>query len=81
VVCRYGVLNTSITDSGKQFDNEPFRELCSKLYTKNYFSHGHLQANGQVEATNKTIFKVLEKKLGEKKGTWAEDLPEVLWVH
>ncbi|XP_059428650.1 uncharacterized protein LOC132162426 [Corylus avellana] len=44
--------------------------------------NGHPQANGLVEVTNKTIFKILEKKkLGQHKGKWAEDLPEVLWAY
>jgi hypothetical protein len=34
-----------------------------------------------VESTNKTIFKILKKKLGDRKGDWAEDLPEVLWAY
>jgi hypothetical protein len=34
-----------------------------------------------VEATNKTIFKILKKKLDDRKGDWAEDLPEVLWAY
>jgi hypothetical protein len=34
-----------------------------------------------VEAINKTIFKILKKKLGDRKGDWAEDLPEVLWAY
>jgi hypothetical protein len=41
----------------------------------------HPQANGQVEATNKTVFKILKKKLKVKKGTWVEELPEVLWAY
>jgi hypothetical protein len=42
---------------------------------------GHPQANGLVEATNKTIFKILKKKLGDRKRDWAEDLPKVLWAY
>jgi hypothetical protein len=34
-----------------------------------------------VEATNKTIFKILKKKLEDKKGAWAEQLHEVLWAY
>jgi hypothetical protein len=37
--------------------------------------------NGLVEATNKTIFKILKKKLGDRKEDWVEDLPEVLWAY
>jgi hypothetical protein len=82
VVCRYGVPHAFVTDNGKQFDCEPFRKWCAELSIRNYFSSpGHPQANGQVEATNKTIFKILKKKLGDKKGNWADDLPEVLWAY
>jgi hypothetical protein len=38
----------------------------------------HPQANGQVEVTNKTIFKILKKKLRGKKGIWVKELPKVL---
>jgi hypothetical protein len=34
-----------------------------------------------VEATNKTLLKTLKKKLGRKKGTWTEYVPEVLWAY
>jgi transposase InsO family protein len=73
------VPHTFVTDNEKQFDCEPFRKWCAELHIRNYFSSpGHPQANGQVEATNKTIFKILKKKLGDKKGDWADNLPEVL---
>ena len=31
--------------------------------------------------TNKTIFKILKKMLEDRKGDWADDLPEVLWAY
>jgi hypothetical protein len=37
--------------------------------------------NKQVEATNKTIFKTLKKKLSNRKGDWAKYIPEVLWAY
>jgi transposase InsO family protein len=78
VVYNYGIPYAFVTDNGKQFDCESFQEWCAKLHIKNYYlSPGHLQANGQVEATNKTIFKILKKKLSDRKGDWAEDLPKV----
>ena len=39
------------------------------------------QANGQVEAVNKTIKQNLKTKLKNMKGSWADDLPEVLWAY
>jgi transposase InsO family protein len=82
VVCRYGIPYAFVTNNGKQFDCDSFQKCCAKLHIRNYFSSsGHPQANRQVEASNKTIFKILKKKLGDRKGDWANDLPEVLWTY
>jgi hypothetical protein len=82
VICRYGIPHAFVTNNGKQFDCDSFRRCCAKLHIINYFSSpGHPQANGLVEATNKTIFKILKKKLGNHKEDWAEDLLEVLWAY
>ena len=40
----------------------------------------HPQANGQAESSNNIIVNNLKKKLGEKKGKQAEELPFVLWA-
>ena len=39
------------------------------------------QANGQVEAINKTIKHNLKTKLKDLKGRWADELPKVLWAY
>ena len=81
-MCRYGIAHTLITDNGKQFDNRNFREFCENLKIKlKLCSPAHPQANGQVEATNKTIKRMLKTRLGEKKGTWVDELPGVLWAY
>ncbi|XP_076921045.1 uncharacterized protein LOC143582335 [Bidens hawaiensis] len=40
----------------------------------------HPQANGQGESSNMIIVNNLKKKLGSKKGKWAEEIPFVLWA-
>ena len=82
VICRYGIPYAFVIDNRKQFDCDSSWNQCIKPCIRNYFSSpGHPQANGQVEATNKTIFKILKKKLSDGKGDWVEDLPDVLWAY
>ena len=38
------------------------------------------QDKGQAESSNKIIVNNLKKRLDEKKGRWAEELPFVLWA-
>lgn len=79
VICRFGIPYAFVTDNGKQFDCGPFR---AELRIRNYYSTPiYPPANGQVEATNKTLLKTLKKKLGKKKRAWAEYVPEVLWAY
>ncbi|XP_024199790.1 uncharacterized protein LOC112202991 [Rosa chinensis] len=78
---RFGVPDTIVTDNGTQFDNDELRAYIENLGTRIlYASPAHPQTNGQVEAVNKIIKKILKKKLNEAKGLWASKLPEVLWA-
>jgi len=82
IVCRFGIPASIVTDNGKQFDNARLRDICEQLgIRKTFCSPRHPQANGQVEAVNKTIKENLKKKLEERKGAWAEELPMVLWAY
>ena len=58
-----------VSDNGKQFDNNAFRDFCSKLGIKNhYLFPAHLQANGQVKVTNRTLLKIIKTQLEGAKG-------------
>ena len=60
---------TIISDNGRQFDNQGFRDFCSNLDVKSQFSSlGHPQANGQMEVTNRTLLKIIKAKLDNAKG-------------
>jgi hypothetical protein len=39
------------------------------------------QANGQAESSNKTLIKLITKKIEENPKRWHEVLSEVLWAH
>ena len=82
IIYRFGIPLTIISDNGRQFDSQGFRDFCSGLGIKNQFSSpGHPQANGQTEVTNRTLLKIIKTKLDDAKGAWPEELPNVLWAY
>nr|GEX06211.1 hypothetical protein [Tanacetum cinerariifolium] len=40
-----------------------------------------VEANGQVEVTNREIVKGMEQRLGMAHQAWVDELPQVLWAH
>jgi hypothetical protein len=52
-------------------NEDPFIELVQ------YYA----QTNGQAESSNKTLIKLIKKKIGESPRRWRETLSEALWVH
>lgn len=71
-----------VLDNGAQFSRAKLKECCKSFKIEQRFtSVGHHQANSQVESTNKTIVKILEKRLRTSQGSWADDLDGVLWVY
>ena len=82
IICKFGILLTIISDNGRQFNSQDFRDFYSGLGIKNQFSSpGHPQANGQTEVMNRTLLKIIKTKLDDTKGAWPEELPNVLWVY
>ncbi|XP_074328487.1 uncharacterized protein LOC141666399 [Apium graveolens] len=82
IVCRYGIPYKLISDNGKQFDSKEMREFCEQLgIHKSFSAVCHPQSNGQTEDVNKIIKHTLKAKLEEKKGTWPEELAQVLWSY
>ena len=71
-----------MSDNGKQFNNPKFRDFCTELGIRNYYSSlAHLQSNGQEKVTIRTLKATLKTKLEDLKGKWVEYLPEVLWAY
>nr|ABA96696.1 retrotransposon protein, putative, Ty3-gypsy subclass [Oryza sativa Japonica Group] len=82
IVCRFGVPKEFITDNGKQFDSDKFREMCKGLNLEIRFaSVAHPQSNGAAERTNGKILEALKKRLeGAAKGKWLDEMLSVLWA-
>jgi hypothetical protein len=82
IVCRFGVPSELTVDNDKQFDSQDFMDFCFSTGTKLVFaSVYHPQFNDVVERANGKIFSAIKKKLlDNKKGKWADQLPEVVWA-
>ena len=82
IICRFGLPKKIVSDNGTQFDSDLFTEFCERYgIVKSFSSVAYPQANGQVEAVNKTLKASLKKRLDEAKGVWPEQLPQVLWAY
>ncbi|XP_017426213.1 uncharacterized protein LOC108334788 [Vigna angularis] len=82
LICRFGLPKKIITDNGRQFVERKLEDFLSQLGIQIVtLSVEHPQTNGQAEAANKAILTELKKRLGEAKGLWVEELPEVLWAY
>lgn len=58
------------------------RRFCKDNEIKlSFTSVYHPQTNGQVESTNKTLVKILKRKVDENPKEWADLIPEVLWAY
>ena len=69
IICRFRIPRILVLDNGKQFDNVSFRDFCSQLGIRNYYSSpAHPQANGKVEVTNQSLLKIIKTCLEGAKG-------------
>ncbi|KAK9070324.1 hypothetical protein SSX86_010725 [Deinandra increscens subsp. villosa] len=81
ILTRFGIPSEIVCDNGSQFIGKRTTSFCEAWGIKMVTSTPvHPQANGQAESSNKIIINNLKKKLGDKKGKWAEELPLVLWA-
>nr|GEU74436.1 reverse transcriptase domain-containing protein [Tanacetum cinerariifolium] len=82
IVCRFGIPGEIISDNGKQFADNPFKDWCDKLnITQRFASVKHPQSNGLVERANRSLGEGIKARLGERNKNWVEELSHVLWAH
>ncbi|GJX51427.1 reverse transcriptase domain-containing protein [Tanacetum coccineum] len=82
IVCRFGLPGEIISDNGKQFCDNPFKDWCEKLCIRQCFaSVKHPQANGLVKRANRSLGEGIKARLDERSRDWIKELPHVLWAH
>ncbi|GKB22473.1 reverse transcriptase domain-containing protein [Tanacetum coccineum] len=81
IVCCFGLSGEIVSDNGKQFSDNPFKDWCEKLnITQRFASVKHLQSNGLVER-ERSLGEGIKARLGEGNKNWIEELSHVLWAH
>ncbi|CAG8641326.1 2328_t:CDS:2, partial [Paraglomus occultum] len=80
ICATYGAPEQIISDRGSAFISEKWKTTLPQWGIKHTpTTAANPQANGQVERFNQTLVKMLRKRTGVRKTTWAERLPFVLW--
>ena len=82
IICHFGVPNKIIFDNDTPFLNKDVHCLTkcysiSHMTLTSYYPKG----NGQAEASNKGLLKILEKMTKENGKGWKEEFPIALWAH
>jgi transposase InsO family protein len=82
IVHRFNIPQTLTTDQGSSFMSHQVREFAESLKIKLISSSPYYaQANGQIESSNKTLIKIIRKKIEKNPKRWHDVLSEELWEH
>ncbi|GJX36001.1 reverse transcriptase domain-containing protein [Tanacetum coccineum] len=82
IVCRFGLPGEIISDNGKQFRDNPFKDWCEKLCIQQHFaSVKHPQTNGLVKRAKRSVGEGIKARLGKENKNWLEEISHVLWAH
>ncbi|GJU70303.1 reverse transcriptase domain-containing protein [Tanacetum coccineum] len=82
IVCKFGLPREIVSNNGKQFRDNPFKDWCDKLSIKQRFaSVKHPQTNGLVERENSRLGEGIKARLDEGSKNRIKEVPHVLWAH
>nr|AAM74403.1 Putative retroelement [Oryza sativa Japonica Group] len=82
IIHRFGIPQTLTTDQGASFMSKEVKNFAESYGIKLLSSSPYYaQANGQAESSNKTLLKLVKKKIEEYPKRWHEVLFEALWAH
>ncbi|KAK1601679.1 hypothetical protein QYE76_048343 [Lolium multiflorum] len=82
VIHRFGIPQTITTDGGSVFVSKEFRKFYDDMGIKLIRSSPYYaQANGQAEASNQSLIKLIKRKIEENPRGWHETLSEALWAY
>ena len=82
IIHRFGIPQTLTMDQGFSFISKEAHAFAESYMIKLLNpSPYYVQANGQVESSNKILIKLIKTKIEESPKRWHEVLLEALWAH
>ena len=82
IVYRFVIPQIITTDQGTMFISEEFGDFAASMGIKLLNSSPYYpQANGQAEASNQIMIKLIKKKIEEQPRKWHSTLNEALWAY
>jgi transposase InsO family protein len=82
IIHQFGIPQTLTTDQGTSFMSHQFKEFAGSLKINLLNSSPYYaQANGQAEASNKSLTRLIKKKIDENPRRWHEVLSKALRAH
>jgi ribonuclease HI len=82
IITRFGIPHKVISDNGTPFVNKDVREVLEHYRIKHRRSTPYYpQGNGQAEATNRMLLRILSKMVFYYGKGWNSHLADVLWAY
>ncbi|XP_059629587.1 uncharacterized protein LOC132272458 [Cornus florida] len=82
IICQFGVPRIILSDNGTPFVNSRVRRLLGTYQITHHKSTPYYpKGNGQAEATNKTLIRILSMTVKQNRDKWSEQLPLTLWAY
>nr|GEY17560.1 reverse transcriptase domain-containing protein [Tanacetum cinerariifolium] len=78
---RFRTPRAIISDRGTHFCNDQFAKVMLKYgVTHRLATVYHPQTSGQVEVSNRSLKRILERTVGENRVSWSDKLDDALWA-
>jgi ribonuclease HI len=82
IITRFGIPHKLITDNDTPFINTDVRKVLEHYRVKYRHSTPYYpQGNGQAEATNRMLLRILSKMVFDYRNDWRAHLANVLWAY
>ncbi|GKD87405.1 reverse transcriptase domain-containing protein [Tanacetum coccineum] len=79
IICQNGLKQKHSPPMTPEFDQ--FAKVILKYgVTHHLFTAYHLQTSGQVEVSNRSLKRILERTVGENRASWSDKLDDAFWA-